>query len=117
MKYQSIQPYSQKEHDLGDVYSFLADKLGKTSDQFDLNDFDFQLKKGSYLDLPNVDELKKNYSDSYSLERIQKIVDNLSRSYPVYLYKGEIIVGVHRSIAYSIKQATNIPIIIISEIT
>lgn len=116
----NIPDYPQKKEDLMDCHNYLLDNTDyyDNEEEFDLTDFDFEFKESS-LDIifQEASKLKDTYLDIESDKlRIEKIEKCLSLDFPVYIYNGEIIAGVHRAIAYLNKEIPTIPVVIIEHI-
>ena len=118
MSFDNIPNYPQKKEDLLDCYNYLIKNTNyyECDEEFDISDFDFEYKE---IDISTIkSEIQKLKEFLSNLEhdqlRIKKIEECLSLDFPIYLYKGEIIAGVHRSVAYLNKKITTIPVVEIS---
>lgn len=115
----SIPDYPKKEEDLLDVYNYLADNYRPEDYLLDSGSFNLELFNFTFThisialieEIPKLTEIYLSDDDQY---RIKKIMKNLSLDFPVYLFNGEIIAGVHRSIAYFCTKTLEIPVVIIT---
>ena len=118
--FSNIPEYDQKKEDLMDCYNYLLDNTEgvDSAEDFDLAEFDFSYQEAS-IDIisAEISRLKPIFEEiETDKKRIEKIEQHLSLDYPVYIYEGEIIAGVHRSIAFYNKNIENIPVVLITKI-
>ena len=118
--FNNIPEYSQKREDLTDCYNYILDNISQVDsvEDFDITNYSFEYKESSIDIIYNeATRLKSVYEEIESDKlRIEKIEINMSLDFPVYLYDGEIIAGVHRAIAYLNKNLQTIPIVIIESL-
>ena len=115
-----IPEYDEKNEDLLDVSSYLAENYPnyESSEEFDFEDFSIEYTQYPIsLNSDEIEVLRDGYMDNeHDLARIKKIEASLSLEYPVYIYEGEILAGVHRAIAYLNKGIEEIPVVLIENI-
>jgi hypothetical protein len=92
-------PLSIKRDDFMDIYGYLSNEL-ELDDEFDPEMLQLDQRTIDIKSLREFPQLVSAYDNSGDLKRINKIRSELDSTYPVYLYNGELIAGVHRAIAY-----------------
>jgi len=100
----TIVNYPHKREDMLDVSEYLMNTLYIESHDFDPNDMNFI---ADVVDINTISEmplLVRAFNNPDDMARVNKISKSLNPNYPIYLHNGEIIAGVHRSIAYYLNE-------------